>query len=108
MTASLSTFENIVIAPFSNGEIVAFSYDEGRPLWSENISRVSLLTNFDIRDIAASPVVVSNEVFTISTKGKLVSSNAINGKRNWSIDISGYRTPTISGGQIYLINDEGN
>ena len=25
MTASLSTFENIVIAPFSNGEIVAFS-----------------------------------------------------------------------------------
>ena len=107
MTASLSTFENIVIAPFSNGEIVAFSYDEGRPLWSENISRVSLLTNFDIRDIAASPVVVSNEVFTISTKGKLVSSNAINGKRNWSIDISGYRTPTISGGQIYLINDEG-
>ena len=24
MTASLSTFENIVIAPFSNGEIVAF------------------------------------------------------------------------------------
>ena len=72
MTASLSTFENIVIAPFSNGEIVAFSYDEGRPLWSENISRVSLLTNFDIRDIAASlAVVVSNEVLQLVQKENL-------------------------------------
>ncbi len=107
MTASLSAFENIIIAPFSNGEVVAFTYDDGRPLWSENVSRVSLLTNFDIRDITASPVVVSNNVYTVSTKGKLISTNIINGQRNWSIDISGYRTPILSGGQIYLINEEG-
>ena len=107
MTASLSTFENVIIAPFSNGEIVAFSYDQGRPLWSENVSKISLLTNFDIKDIVASPVVAQNNVFTISTKGKLVSTNVINGKRNWAIDISGSNTPIISGGQIYVIDEEG-
>ena len=43
----------------------------------------------------------------MSSNGKLVSVSAINGKRNWAIDLSGYRTPIISGNQIYLINEDG-
>ena len=107
ITASPIAFENTIIAPFSNGEIVAFAHDSGRPLWSENVSKVSLLSNFDIKDISASPVLSNNLIFSISTNGKLISINAINGKRNWSVDLSGYRTPTISGGQIYVIDEDG-
>ncbi|MDC3163518.1 PQQ-like beta-propeller repeat protein [Pelagibacteraceae bacterium] len=107
ITASPIAYENIIIAPFSNGELVAFSNDTGRPLWSENVSKISLLSNFDIKDISASPVLSNNTIFSLSTNGKLISINAINGKRNWSIDLSGYRTPTISGGQIYVIDEDG-
>ncbi len=107
ISASPIAFENTIIAPFSNGELIAFANESGRPLWSENVSRISLLSNFDIRDISASPVLSNNTIFSLSTNGKLISTNAINGKRNWSIDLSGYRTPTVSGGQIYLIDEDG-
>ena len=60
ITASPIAFENIIIAPFSNGELVAFANVSGRPLWSENVSKISLLSNFDIKDISASPVLSSN------------------------------------------------
>ncbi len=106
-SSSPAAFENIIIAPFSNGEIVAFNYENGRPLWSENVSKISLISNFDIKDISASPVVSGDAVYTLSTKGKLISINIINGKRNWSIDLSGYRTPIISGNQIYVVNEDG-
>ena len=107
ITASPIAFENTIIAPFSNGELVAFARDTGRLLWSENVSKVSLLSNFDIKDISASPVLSNNLIYSLSTNGKLISINAINGKRNWAIDISGYRTPIISGGQIYVIDEDG-
>ena len=75
-------------------------------MWSENVSKISLVSNFDIKDISASPIISDNTIYSVSTKGKLVSVNALSGKRNWSLEISGYRTPIASGNQIYIINDE--
>ena len=106
-TASPIAHENFVIAPFSNGELIAFMYDTGRPIWSENLSKISRLSNFDIKDISASPVVSGNSIYALSSNGKLVSINAINGQRNWAIDLSGYRTPSVSGNVLYVIDDSG-
>ena len=103
-TSSPVAFENLIIVPFSNGELIAFKYDDGRPVWSENVSKVSLVSNFDIRDISANPVVNGKNVYTLSTNGKLTSTNIINGKRNWSIEVSGSGTPIISG-NILLVMD---
>ena len=105
-TSSPVAYENLIIVPFSNGELIAFKYDDGRPIWSENISKVSLISNFDIKDISANPVVNGNNVYTISTNGKLISTSIINGQRNWSIDISGSRTPIISGNIVLVIDED--
>ena len=106
-TSSPVAFENLIIAPFSNGELVSFVYDTGMPVWSENVSKISMVSNFDIKDISASPVVSNNTIYSLSSNGKLVSVNALNGKRNWAIDLSGYRTPLVTGNQIYVINEDG-
>ena len=105
-TSSPVAYENLIIVPFSNGELIAFKYDDGRPIWSENASKVSLVSNFDIKDISANPVVNGNNVYTISTNGKLISTNIINGQRNWSIDISGSRTPIVSGNVLFVIDED--
>ena len=105
-TSSPAAYENLIIVPFSNGELIAFKYDDGRPIWSENVSMVSLVSNFDIKDISANPVINGSNVYTISTNGKLISTNIVNGQRNWSIDISGSRTPIISGNVIYVIDED--
>ena len=106
-TSSPVAYENTIVAPFSNGELVAFIYDSGQPLWSENVSKISLVSNFDIKDISASPVISNNIIYSLSSNGRLVSINAINGQRNWAIDLSGYRTPLVTGNQIYVINEDG-
>ena len=36
----------------------------------------------------------------------MMSNNIVNGKRNWNIDISGSQTPTVSGNQIYLVDND--
>ena len=105
-TSSPVAFENLIIVPFSNGELIAFKYDDGLPIWSENISKVSLVSNFDIKDISANPVINGSNVYTMSTNGRLISTNIINGQRIWSVDISGSRTPIISGNVIYIIDED--
>ncbi len=106
-TSSPVAFENTIVVPFSNGELVSFIYDTGQPIWSENVSKISMVSNFDIKDISASPVIFDSTIYSLSSNGKLVSLNAINGDRNWAIDMSGYRTPLVSGDQIYIINEDG-
>ncbi len=106
-TSSPVAFENTIIAPFSNGELVAFIHDTGQPVWSENVSKISMVSNFDIKDISASPVIDRETIYSLSSNGKLVSVNALNGQRNWGIDLSGYRTPLVSGNQIYVIDEDG-
>ncbi len=105
-TASPVAFENIIIVPFSNGELIAFKYDNGQPIWSDITSKISVISNFDIKDITANPVVSSNNIFSLSTNGKFLSINIMNGKRNWISDISGKNTPLITGGQVYLLSNE--
>ena len=105
-SSSPVAIENIIIAPFSNGEIIAFKYDDGTPLWSENTAKISIDSNFDIKDITANPVISGSNIYTLSSNGRFSSNNVINGNRNWSVDISGSQTPTINGNQIFLIDNE--
>jgi len=101
-----AAIDNIIIAPFSNGEIIAFIYDTGSILWSENVSKVSSLSNFDIKDIAANPVISDDKIYTLSNNGKLVATNMINGSLAWSLEISGTNSPSISNMQLYVIDNE--
>jgi outer membrane protein assembly factor BamB len=98
--------ENIIIAPFSNGEIIAFLYDTGQIIWAENTSKVSSLSNFDIKDIAANPIISGDKVYTISNNGRLVATNLINGSLAWSLEMSGSNSPIVSNLQLYLIDNE--
>jgi len=101
-----AAIENIIIAPFSNGEIIAFFHDTGNIIWSENASKVSSLSNFDIKDITANPVVDNDKIFTISKNGRLLATNLFNGSLAWSIEISGSNSPIISNNQLYIIDDD--
>ena len=99
-----AAIENIIIVPFSNGEIISFIYDTGNIIWTENASKVSSLSNFDIKDIAANPVVFGDKVFTISNNGRLLATNLVNGSLAWSIETSGANSPIISNNQLYIID----
>lgn len=98
--------ENIVVAPFSNGEIIAFIYDTGNIIWSENASKISSLSNFDLKDISANPVISDDKIYTLSSNGRLIATNLINGSLEWSIEISGSSSPLVSNKQLYVVDNE--
>ena len=106
LTGAPAAIENILVVPFSNGEVIAFVYDTGKIIWSENASKISSLSNFDIKDITANPVVSYDKIFTISKNGRLLATNLINGSLVWSIEISGSNSPIISNNQLYIIDDD--
>ena len=105
-TATPAAIENLIIAPFSNGEIISFIFNTGKIVWTENVSKISSLSNFDIKDIAANPLVSKDKIYTISNNGRLLSTKLINGSSDWSIETSGSNSPIISGLQMYIIDDE--
>ena len=105
-SASPVAKENIIIAPFSTGEIIAFNIEDGNVIWSDNTSKISIISNFDLKDISANPVISGIDIYSLSNNGRLMSNNIINGKRNWYSEINGSQTPIISGDQIYLIDKE--
>ncbi len=98
--------ENVIIAPFSNGEIIAFIYDTGNIIWTESVSKISSLSNFDIKDIAANPIISDGKAYTLSNNGRLIATNIINGSSAWSLEISGSNSPLVSNMQLYVIDNE--
>tara|TARA_B110000444_G_C18827842_1_gene591368 strand:+ start:782 stop:2077 length:1296 start_codon:yes stop_codon:yes gene_type:complete len=101
-----AAIKNLIIAPFSNGEIIAFIYDTGNIVWSENVSKISSLSNFDIKDIAANPIISDDKNYTLSNNGRLIATNITNGLLTWSLEISGANSPIISNKQLYIIDNE--
>tara|TARA_B110000858_G_C17747643_1_gene448123 strand:- start:115 stop:1410 length:1296 start_codon:yes stop_codon:yes gene_type:complete len=101
-----AAIENIIIAPFSNGEIIAFLHDTGNIIWSENVSKISSLSNFDIKDISANPIISDGKTYTISKNGRLVATNINNGSMVWFLEISGANSPLVSNMQLYVIDNE--
>jgi len=98
--------ENVIVAPFSNGEIISFIYDTGNIIWTENVSKISSLSNFDIKDIAANPIISDGKAYTLSNNGRLIATNIINGSLAWSLEISGSNSPLVSNMQLYIIDNE--
>ena len=100
---------DIVIAPFSSGEVVALDNGTGRLLWSATISSSSRLNALStLNDIAGSPVIDRGGVFAVSHAGQLAAIDARTGGVAWEVNVSSRNTPWVSGDAIYLISVEGD
>jgi len=97
---------DIVIAPYSSGEIYAIDADTGREAWSDSLSRTGRLTPLSaINDIAGRPVLDRGIVFAISHAGRLAAIDARLGQRLWTHNIGGTQTPWVAGDYVYVMTD---
>ena len=100
---------DIVIAPFSSGEVVSLDADSGRVLWSATIARSSRLNALStLNDIAGSPVIDRGGVFAVSHAGQLAAIDGRTGRVAWEVNVSSRNTPWISGDAIFLVSVEGD
>lgn len=106
-SASPAAAGDLVVAPFSSGEIVAFLADTGRPLWNDTLSQGARLTALaSLNDIAGSPVIDRGLVYVIGHGGEIAAIDIRSGQRVWQAAITGLQTPWVAGDFIYLVSVE--
>lgn len=98
---------DLVVAPYSSGELFGLRADNGRVLWSDTLSRGGQLTPLaSVSDIAAKPVIDRGLIFAISHRGRFVAINSRTGERAWTIDVGGTQRPWVVGDFVYVVTDE--
>jgi outer membrane protein assembly factor BamB len=100
---------DIVVVPYSSGEIFALRTENGQPVWSDNLATSRPLGALSaLADIRGQPVIDRGRVFAVSHAGLLVSIDLRTGDRVWEQDIGGVHMPWVAGDYVYVLSDEGD
>ena len=97
-----------VVVPYSSGELFAMRAENGRVVWSDNLTAFRRLDALaTLAHIRGSPVIDRGMVLAISNSGRLVAIDQRNGRRLWERRIGGVDTPWVAGDFIFLLSNEG-
>ncbi|WP_428408817.1 PQQ-binding-like beta-propeller repeat protein [Hyphococcus sp.] len=99
---------DLVVAPFSSGELVAFLADSGRSVWDMTLARQSRLTSLaTLNDIAGSPVIDRGLVYVVSHGGRFSAIDIRTGRPVWEASIASLQMPWVAGDYIFLVSVDG-
>lgn len=100
---------DVVVGPFTSGDLVALRSDNGRVLWADSLAssrRTDEVTS--IAQIRGLPLIDRGRVFATSQGGLLVASDLRSGQRIWDRDIGSLDTPWLAGRYLFLISTTGD
>ncbi|MGB1547435.1 MAG: PQQ-binding-like beta-propeller repeat protein [Alphaproteobacteria bacterium] len=102
--ASPAVEGDVVVVPYTSGEIFAMLTNTGRILWSYSLAssrRGDAISS--IADIRGDPVIDRGRVFAVSHSGRIVALDMKSGEPLWEKEIGGIQTPWVAGDFIYLL-----
>jgi outer membrane protein assembly factor BamB len=95
---------DVVIVPYTSGEVYALRRDNGSVLWSESLANFQRLDPVSsLYHIKARPVIEQNTVYLISHGGQMKALDLYSGETTWMKSIGGIRSPAISGQYMFMI-----
>jgi outer membrane protein assembly factor BamB len=99
--------QGTVIAGYSQGEVVAYRYENGRNLWSDALARTSISTQVGtLTDVDADPIIEGGRVYALGQGGRMAAYELVTGQRIWELTIAGISTPTVAGEWIFTLTDD--
>ena len=108
-SASPAVEGDIVVVPYSSGELFALRVENGQPVWSDNLATSRPLGALSsLADIRGQPVIDRGRVIAVSHGGLLVAIDLRTGDRVWEQDIGGVHMPWVAGDYIYVLSDDGD
>ncbi len=103
--ASPAAAGDLIVAPFSSGEVVAFLAGSGRPVWTDTLARNTQITALSsLNDIAGAPVIDRGLVYAVSHAGRLVAIDIRSGQRAWESPIASLQMPWVAGDFIFVVS----
>jgi outer membrane protein assembly factor BamB len=107
-STSAAVAGDTVIVPYTSGELYALRVDNGRPEWTDMLTKSGNVTALsELDDIAGRPVVDRDMVFAISHSGVMAAINLNTGDRVWARDVGGIQTPWAAGDFVYVLTSDG-
>lgn len=104
--ASPVATNNVVLSPYSSGEMFALNTQTSDVLWYASFLGDTVSSTYSLTDIDASPVVNNGKIYTISNDGVLASTDLFTGERDWSLEVSGTQVPWVIGEFLFVLNDK--
>ncbi len=98
---------NIIVVPYSSGELVALDVETGRLLWSDTLTiirRTDAVSS--LSHIRGHPVIDRGRVFAVSHGGIMASIDLASGQRIWDRELGGMGSPWVAGDYIYVLTNE--
>ena len=96
-----------VIVPYSSGELFAMRAENGRVVWSDNLTALRRIDAMAaLAHIRGNPVIDRGIVYAISHSGRLVAIDQRSGARVWERNIGGVDTPWVAGEFIFVLSND--
>ena len=97
-----------MIAGFSSGELGAYRYENGQPVWQDQLSRTRITTTVGLlSDVDANPVIDQGRVYALGQGGRMVSLELVTGQRLWELNVAGIASPWVAGEWVWAVTDQG-
>jgi len=105
--ASPAADGEVVVVPYSTGEVYGIDAGTGRVRWSDSVVAIRRTgTGAGITDIRAKPVIDRDYVFVLGSNARMIAIDRLSGARIWERDIGGTNTPWAAGDFLYVISTE--
>ena len=99
--------DDVIVAPFSSGELVALQVQNGGVLWQDALSSSARLTPLaTLNDIAAGPVIVDGYVIATAQSGVMTAFDFRTGQRVWSQPAGSIGMPLVAGDFVYTVTTD--
>lgn len=106
-SASPAVDGDIVVVPYSSGEIFALRVENGRQLWGENLAAIRRSDAVSaLADIRGRPVIDRGRVYAISHSGRMVAIDLPTGRRLWEASLGGVNQPWVAGDFIFVLTSD--
>ena len=98
----------LVVAPFSSGELNAYAAGSGRLGWADDLTGSRGSTGLAVlNDVTGDPVISDGVVYAASQSGRFVAVDVRSGERLWTRDIGGVQPPYVAGETIFYVSGAG-
>jgi len=106
--ASPSASSDVVVAPFTSGELIGLRIDNGRQIWNESLigKQSAAVRAAEPTDIHGRPVIDRGMVFAVGNAGQVVALDLRSGARVWDKPIGGLETPWSAGQYVYVLSNQ--
>ena len=105
--ASPAVDGDVVVAPYSSGELVALRVENGRILWTDSLTRTGRSTALaELNDINGSPIIDRDMVIAVGHAGRMIAIDLRSGARLWEQDIGSIQTPWVAGDFVFILTTE--